>query len=143
METCFRCGGAGRLRVRRPTSGTRRSPQYRACPVCHGAGSLPEIVAIPLRSKQFAEVYAQYHEDTHLLGELAISVTDRGVAGSPAALRELAKLIAQDYNLVTGFETVRTPLKREMLCIVPRILGSVGPQEDYDAAIRGTLHNQG
>lgn len=110
--------------------------------MCHGAGSLPEVVAIPLRSKQLAEVYAQYHEDTHLLGELAISVTDRGVAGSPAALRELAKLIAQDYNLVTGFETVRTPLKREMLCIVPRILGSVGPQEDYDAAIRGTLHNK-
>lgn len=139
MELCFRCRGEGRVNVLRTASGTRRSPRYRKCPVCSGTGNLPEAVVIPLRGGQRAEVYSQYHEDTHILDELAVEITDAGVLGSPAALRELAKLIAQDYSLTSGFETVRAPLKREMLCIVPRILGAVGPQESYDAALRGTF----
>ncbi len=139
MELCFRCRGEGRVNVLRTASGTRRSPRYRKCPVCSGTGNLPEAVVIPLRGGQRAEVYSQYHEDAHILDELAVEITDAGVLGSPAALRELAKLIAQDYSLTTGFETVRAPLKREMLCIVPRILGAVGPQESYDAALRGTF----
>lgn len=135
-ESCFACKGKGHSHVSRPTSGTRRSPESRRCPVCGGTGALPDVVEIVLRSKQRPELYAQYHEDTHILDELGIEMTAKGMRGSPSALRQLAKWIAQDYHSVTGFQTVKAPLKREMRCVVDRILGSVGPQDLWDANIQ-------
>lgn len=63
----------------------------------------------------------QHHEDTHILPEFGIVVSDSEVQGSPAALRALAKLIEQDYDRETGFETVKDSLKREMLIAADRI----------------------
>lgn len=88
---------------------------------CPGA-----LVTIPLRAAQREEAYAQYHEDTHILDELGLSITGQGISGDPHKLRELAVLMGQDYHQETGFETVSRVLKREMLNAAERILRVVG-----------------
>lgn len=124
--SCGTCGGQGWRPVQRPLSGTRRSPQRLRCKVCGGTGALGALVTIPLRAGQRAEAYAQYHEDTHILDELGLSITGHGISGDPHKLREFAVLMGQDYHQETGFETVSKGLKREMLNAAERILRVVG-----------------
>jgi len=124
---CGVCGGRGWRPVQRPLSGTRRSPQRLRCKVCGGTGALGAFVAIPLRAAQSEEAYAQYHEDTHILDELGLSISGHVISGDPLKLRELAVLMGQDYHQETGFETVPKGLKREMLNAAERILRVVGP----------------
>ena len=94
--------------------------------MCRGSGVLPSQVFIALRSGQRTEAFEQYHEDTHIFQEFAIAVSSRGVEASPVGLRELAKLIQEDYDLDTGFETVTRTLKTEMLNVATRITRVVG-----------------
>lgn len=129
MTHCGACNGEGWIKVRRPIGGTRRSPQRMRCRSCRGAGVLAEIVAIPLRAKQRAEAFEQYHEDTHILQELGLTFAEKTIEGAPEKLRELAVLIAQDYDHETGLETVSTTVKREMLAASARILRIVGLEE--------------
>lgn len=124
--TCLSCAGEGWTKVRRPTSGTRRSPRALRCLICHGTGVLPERVEIRVRGAAREEIQAQYHEDTHVLVELGVSTTANGVEGTVAGLQELAYLIECDYDLETGFETVKSGLKREMLIAAGRISRAVG-----------------
>ncbi len=126
MTQCGACKGDGWIMVRRPVSGTRRSPQKLRCRFCGGAGHLGETVAIPLRAKQRTEAFEQYHEDTHILQELGLTISNKTIDGAPERLRELAVLIAQDYDRETGFETVSASVKREMLSASERILRVVG-----------------
>lgn len=123
---CGGCGGQGWRPIQRPLSGTRRSPQRLSCKACGGTGVLGALVTIPLRAAQREEAYAQYHEDTHILDELGLSITGQGISGDPHKLRELAVLMGQDYHQETGFETVSRVLKREMLNAAERILRVVG-----------------
>lgn len=123
---CGNCIGDGWLKVRRPTSGTRRSPKQLRCKICGGSGKLTDWVAIPLRAAQRTETFEQYHEDTRILQEFGITISERAIEGHPDKLRELAKLMAQDYDHETGFESVSLPLKREMLNAADRIVRHVG-----------------
>lgn len=82
-------------------------------------------ILVRLTAVQSAELFAQYHEDTPILKELAIKVVGREIEGRPDSLRELAKLIAMDYDLETGFETVSGPLKRAMLRAAEHIVRQV------------------
>ena len=126
MNQCGACKGEGWTKVHRPVGGTRRSPQKLRCRICGGSGILAGTVAIPLRATQRYEAFEQYHEDTTILQELGLTITERAIEGAPEKLRELAKLIAQDYDKKTGFETVSMPVKREMLNAAERITRYVG-----------------
>lgn len=123
---CGNCKEVGWLPVRRPISGTRRSPKRLRCKICGGTGQLGGSVSIPLRATQRAEAFEQYNEDTHILQELGITILERTIEGHPDKLRELAKLMTQDYDLETGFETVPLPIKRDMLNAAERIVRCVG-----------------
>lgn len=78
-------------------------------------------VSIPLRAKQRAEAFAQYQEDTNIFHELGLLIIGKAIVGAPDKLREFAWLVAHDYDLDTGFETVTTSMKREMLDAAARI----------------------
>jgi hypothetical protein len=83
-------------------------------------------VVVELTSSQFRELFEQYHEDTHILQELGIKTKGSSIHGRSDRMRELAKLMVQDYDLETGFETVSVSLKRTMLRAASRIAERLG-----------------
>lgn len=53
-------------------------------------------------------------------------MSDSAIEGHPDKSRVLAKLMTQDYDSPTGFETVSLPLKCEMMHAAERIVRHVG-----------------